>query len=61
VDSAPVLAKPITSNGSIDRSTPPASMTSASPLARVRAAVATDSNDEEQAPSTVNPPPLRSK
>src|SRR5690348_7961710 len=51
--SAPVLANPMISNGSIDRSTPPAIATSSSPSASALQAVATDSSDEEQAPSTV--------
>src|SRR6266699_822540 len=59
--SAPVLANPITSNGSMERSTPPAMAASSSPLTSALHAVATDSSDDEQAPSTVNPPPPKSK
>ena len=53
--SAQVLAKPITSNGSMLRSTPPAMATSSWPDASALAAVATDSSEDEQAPSTVKP------
>src|SRR3954470_4119851 len=59
--SAPVLAKPTISNGSMDRSTPPARATSTSPSRSDLHPVTTDSSDEEHAPSTVYPPPLRSK
>src|SRR5260370_4062442 len=61
VDSAPVLAKPITSNGSMLRSTPPARATSICPATSELHAVETDSNEEEHAPSTVKPPPPKSK
>src|SRR3954452_11983488 len=49
------------SNGSMERSTPPATATSRSPSSSALHAVATDSSEDEQAPSTVYPPPLRSK
>src|SRR5947209_3922633 len=61
VASAPVLAKPTISKGSIDRSTPPATATSTSDSSSDRQALMTDSSDDEQAPSTVYPPPRRSK
>jgi hypothetical protein len=47
------LAKPITSKGSMLRSTPPAITVSSCPSASALQAVAIDSSEDEQAPSTV--------
>src|SRR3990172_9694367 len=59
--SAFVLAKPTSSNVSRLISTPPASARSRVQFEKPVAAVATAMRDEEQAPSTVYPPPCRSR
>ena len=51
--SALVLAKPMISNGSMDRSTPPAIATSSEPSASCLHESTTASSEDEQAPSTV--------